>query len=120
MLATISPVKLIETHFGSLGDPRAAHSIEHKLLDILVISICGTISGANDFTAIAEYGKSKEKWLKTFLALENGIPSADTFERIFARLNPLELQKCFIGWMEAVHKTTGGELINIDGRRSVE
>lgn len=50
--------------------------------------------------------------LKTFLELENGIPSADTFERIFARLNPSELQKCFIGWMEAVHKTTDGELIN--------
>ena len=116
MSSTISPVALIETHFGNLRDPRAAHSIEHKLLDILVISICGTISGANDFTAISEYGKSKEKWLKTFLELENGIPSADTFERIFARLNPSELQKCFIGWMEAVHKTTDGELINIDGK----
>ena len=116
MSSTISPVALIETHFGNLRDPRAAHSIEHKLLDILVISICGTISGANDFTAIAEYGKSKKKWLKTFLELENGIPSADTFERIFARLNPSELQKCFIGWMEAVHKTTDGELINIDGK----
>jgi len=116
MSSTISPVALIETHFGNLRDPRAAHSIEHKLLDILIISISGTISGANDFTAIAEYGKSKEKWLKTFLELENGIPSADTFERIFARLNPLEFQKCFIGWMEAVHKTTDGELINIDGK----
>ena len=116
MSSTISPTALIETHFGNLRDPRASHSIEHKLLDILIISICGTISGANDFAAIAEYGKSKENWLKTFLELENGIPSTDTFERIFARLNPTELQKCFIGWMEAVHKTTKGELLNIDGK----
>ena len=116
MSSTISPTALIETHFGNLRDPRASHSIEHKLLDILIISICGTISGANDFAAIAEYGKSKESWLKTFLELENGIPSTDTFERIFARLNPTELQKCFIGWMEAVHKTTKGELLNIDGK----
>jgi predicted transposase YbfD/YdcC len=116
MSSTSSPTALIETHFGNLRDPRASHSIEHKLLDILIISICGTISGANDFTAIAEYGKSKENWLKTFLELENGIPSADTFERIFARLNPTELQKCFIGWMEAVHQTTDGELLNIDGK----
>ncbi|MBD2178891.1 ISAs1 family transposase [Pseudanabaena sp. FACHB-1998] len=112
----ISPTALIETHFGNIRDPRASHSIEHKLLDILIISICGTISGANDFAAIAEYGKSKENWLKTFLELENGIPSADTFERIFARLKPIELQKCFIGWMEAVHKITDGELLNIDGK----
>ena len=116
MSSTISPTALIETHFGNLRNPRASHSIEHKLLDILIISICGTISGANDFAAIAEYGKSKESWLKTFLELENGIPSTDTFERIFARLNPTELQKCFIGWMEAVHKTTKGELLNIDGK----
>ena len=116
MSSTISPTALIETHFGNLRDPRASHSIEHKLLDILIISICGTISGANDFAAIAEYGKSKESWLKTFLELENGIPSTDTFERIFARLNPTELQKCFVGWMEAVHKTTKGELLNIDGK----
>ena len=116
MSSTISPTALIETYFGNLRDPRASHSIEHKLLDILIISICGTISGANDFAAIAEYGKSKESWLKTFLELENGIPSTDTFERIFARLNPTELQKCFIGWMEAVHKTTKGELLNIDGK----
>jgi len=116
MSTTISPTALIETHFGNIRDPRASHSIEHNLLDILIISICGTISGANDFAAIAEYGKSKETWLKTFLELKNGIPSADTFERIFARLKPTELQKCFIGWMEAVHQATDGELLNIDGK----
>jgi predicted transposase YbfD/YdcC len=116
MSSTTSPAALIETHFGNIRDPRAAHSIDHKLLDILIISICGIISGANDFAAIVEYGKAKESWLKTFLELENGIPSADTFERIFARLKPVELERCFIGWMEAVHQTTEGELLNVDGK----
>jgi len=116
MTGKVSPVVLIETHFGSLRDPRALHCIEHKLIDILIITICGTISGADNFAAIAEYGKEKEEWLKTFLELPNGIPSVDTFERIFARLKPEELQKCFISWMEAVHEVTDGELINIDGK----
>jgi predicted transposase YbfD/YdcC len=116
MSAIVSPVRLIETHFGNLRDPRAAHSILHKLIDILVITICAVISGADDFVAIAEYGKEKEEWLKTFLELENGIPSVDTFERLFARLKPEVLQKSFINWMEAVHECTDGELINIDGK----
>jgi len=116
METPVSPTALIETHFGKLKDPRALHSITHSLLDILVITICGTICGADDWEAIAEYGKSKQSWLKTFLELQNGTPSADTFSRVFARLKPSELQKCFIGWMEEVHKVTEGELINIDGK----
>jgi DDE_Tnp_1-associated/Transposase DDE domain len=116
MPSAVSPAALIETHFGNLRDPRALHSIDHKLIDILIISICGTISGANDFAGIAEYGKAKEEWLKTFLELANGIPSVDTFERVFARLKPEELQKCFMGWMQAVHEVTEGELLNVDGK----
>jgi len=112
----VSPVGLIETHFGNLRDPRALHSILHKLLDILVITICAVICGADNFVEIAEYGKEKEEWLKTFLELGNGIPSVDTFERLFGRLKPEALQICFISWMEAVHKSTEGELINIDGK----
>jgi hypothetical protein len=112
MLATESPVGLIETHFGNLRDPRALHSILHKLLDILVITICAVICGADNFVEIAEYGKEKEEWLKTFLELGNGIPSIDTFERLFGRLKPEALQICFISWMEAVHESTDGELIN--------
>jgi predicted transposase YbfD/YdcC len=116
MPVTVSPVELIETHFGNLRDPRASHSILHKLFDILIITICAVICGADNFVEIAEYGKEKEEWLKTFLELANGIPSVDTFERLFARLKPEELQTCFISWMEAVHKCTEGELINIDGK----
>ena len=111
-----SPAALIETYFGGIKDPRAAHSIEHKLIDILIITICATICGANDRSAIAQYGRTKQDWLKTWLELPNGIPSPDTFNRVFARLKPEELQKCFMGWMQAVQTVTEGELINIDGK----
>ena len=125
MTTAASPAALIETHFGTLKDPRAAHSIawrvtrnaiEHKLMDILIITICATICGANDWEAIAQYGRTKQEWLKTWLELPNGVPSPDTFNRIFARLKPEELQKCFIGWMQAVQTMTEGELLNIDGK----
>jgi predicted transposase YbfD/YdcC len=81
-----------------------------------VITICAVICGADNFVEIAEYGREKEEWLKTFLELENGIPSVDTFERIFARLKPEALQICFISWMEAVHESIEGEFINVDGK----
>jgi len=110
------PIGLIETHFGNLRDPRALHSILHKLVDILIITICAVICGADNFVEIAEYGKEKEEWLKTFLELANGIPSVDTFERLFARVKPEALQTCFISWMEAVHECTDGEFINVDGK----
>jgi predicted transposase YbfD/YdcC len=116
MSTVISPAALIKTHFGELKDPRAAQSIEHQLIDILIITICATICGANDWEAIAQYGRTKQEWLKTWLELPNGIPSSDTFSRLFARLKPAELQKCFMGWMQAVTKATEGELINIDGK----
>jgi DDE_Tnp_1-associated len=87
MPAIVKPIGLIETHFGNLRDPRALHSILHKLLDILIITICAVICGADNFVEVDEYGKEKEEWLKTFLELRNGIPSVDkdTFERIFGR-----------------------------------
>ena len=124
MTTAVSPAALIETHFGKLKDPRAAHSIEHKLIDILIITICATICpkgyrfayGANDWEAIVEYAHTKQDWLKTWLELPNGIPSPDTFSRVLARINPAELQQCFMGWMEAVTQVTEGELLNIDGK----
>jgi predicted transposase YbfD/YdcC len=116
MTTAVSPAALIETHFGALKDPRAAYKIEHKLIDILIITICATICGANDWEAIAEYGQTKQDWLKTWLELPNGIPSPDTFSRVLARINPAELQKCFMGWIEAVAQVAEGELLNIDGK----
>jgi hypothetical protein len=69
-----------------------------------MITICATICGADDWESVVEYGRVKVDWLKTFLELPNGIPSADTFTRLIARLKPEELQSCFMGWMQAVHQ----------------
>lgn len=110
------PTALIEKHFGTLKDPRALHNIEHLLIDIIVINICATICGANNWEAVAAYGITKYEWLKTFLALPNGIPSHDTLIRLFVRLKSEELQSCFISWMQAVHQVTNGELLNVDGK----
>ena len=111
-----SPTALIESHLRPIKDPRAAHRIDHLLIDIIVITLCATICGANDWQAVSESGRTKQQWLKTFLLLPNGIPSHDTFSRLFARLNPEPLQSCFIQWMQAVHQVSDGELLNVDGK----
>jgi predicted transposase YbfD/YdcC len=86
-----SSSRLLE-HFQSLEDPRAENLLEHKLLDIIGLTICAVICGADTWVDIEEYGKAKEKWLKEFLELSNGIPSHDTIGRLFAALNPEVLQ----------------------------
>lgn len=111
--AAIIPLK---EHFSSLKDPRAQHSIEHLLLDIVLITICAVICGADNWVEIEHYGIAKQEWLNTFLELPNGIPSHDTLERTFARLRPEQVQQCFLNWVQAVFNITDGQLISIDGK----
>jgi predicted transposase YbfD/YdcC len=111
--AAIIPLK---EHFSAIDDPRAQHSIEHLLLDIVLITICAVICGADNWVEIEQYGNAKQEWLSTFLELPNGIPSHDTLERTFARLRPEQLQQCFLNWVQAVFEVTEGQLINIDGK----
>lgn len=106
----------IEKHFSGLKDPRVERTKEHKLLDILVIAICAIICGANDWEAIAEYGRDNQAWFKSFLALPNGIASHDTFWRVFGALDPEQFQSCFVSWIQAVSQVTAGEVIAIDGK----
>jgi hypothetical protein len=87
----------LETYFAGLEDPRVERTKQHKLLDILIIAICGIICGAEGWVEIEEFGKAKEEWLKTMLELPNGIPSHDTFGRVFARLDPVKFEACFFG-----------------------
>jgi hypothetical protein len=101
--AAITPLK---EHFSSLDDPRAQHRIEHLLLDIVLVTICGVICGADTWVEIEHYGIAKQGWLKTFLELPDGIPSHDTFERMFARLHSEQLQQCFLNWVQAVFNIT--------------
>jgi predicted transposase YbfD/YdcC len=108
--------------FRQMPDPRAGNVI-HKLHDILVIAICAVICGADGWAEVEVFGKSKLSWFKTFLDLPGGIPSHDTFGRVFCRLDPTAFEKCFTAWVAAVAQCSGGRLIAIDGksiRRSFE
>jgi predicted transposase YbfD/YdcC len=106
----------IEQHFGDLTDPRIDRTKLHKLLDILVIAICAVIAGADNWEDIADFGQAKLDWFKTFLELPNGIPSHDTFNRVFARLDSKQFQDGFMGWISAVSEIIGGQVIAIDGK----
>ncbi|NES85122.1 MAG: ISAs1 family transposase, partial [Moorea sp. SIO2B7] len=88
-------------HFATLSDPRIDRSKEHLLIDILAIAILAVISGAEGWVGIETYGKAKHEWLKEFLELPNGIPSHDTFGRVFARINTTEFQECFLNWVNS-------------------
>jgi predicted transposase YbfD/YdcC len=105
-----------------LPDPRQANR-HHQLIDILTIALLAVICGADGWTAIAAYGKAKINWLKTFLHLPHGIPSHDTFGRVFAKLNPDAFENCFRRWVASLAELSGGKLVAIDGksiRRSFE
>ena len=102
--------------FEELEDPRMDRTKLHALSDILVITICAVICGADEWTEIELFGKSKKKWFETFLALPNGIPSHDTFGRVFSRLDPAQMERCFQRWIGAMAECTGGQLIAIDGK----
>ena len=108
--------------FRGLPDPRAANVI-HKLHDILVLAICAVICGADGWAEVEVFGNSKLAWFRTFLDLPGGIPSHDTFGRVFARLDPDAFERCFVAWVSAVARVSGGRLVSIDGksiRRSFE
>lgn len=111
------PLASIEHHFGSLADPRTGNAKQHKLLDILVIAICAIICGADGWNEIELFGKKKKKWLTTFLELPKGIPSHDTFGRVFAKLKPEAFQACFIEWVRAIETLTAGQVIALDGKQ---
>lgn len=112
----LKPQNSIAEHFAPLEDPRIDRSKEHLLIDILTIAILAVICGADGWVGMETYGRAKEPWLQTFLALPNGIPSHDTFGRVFARLDPEQLQMCFLQWVRTVSRVTDGEVIAIDGK----
>ena len=106
----------IKKHFGRLKDPRIDRTKLHKLLDILAIAICAVICGADSWTEVAFFGRSKEEWFQTFLELPNGIPSHDTFGRLFAHLDPAQFETCFLAWIGAISDLVPGQVIPIDGK----
>ena len=99
-------------------DPRRERTKLHQLVDILVIAVCATICAAETWEEIAEFGQAKESWFKKFLSLPHGIPSHDTFRRVFLRLNPQKFQESFRGWVREVSRLTQGEVVAIDGKQA--
>jgi|SaaInlV_200m_DNA_2_1039689.scaffolds.fasta_scaffold24173_1 predicted transposase YbfD/YdcC len=111
-----APANTVVDHFSTLTDPRVERRKLHKLIDITTIAICGAVCGADDWVAVAGFGRAKEQWLRTFLELPNGIPSHDTFTDVFAALDPEEFQVCFRNWIKGVAEITEGEIVAIDGK----
>jgi predicted transposase YbfD/YdcC len=106
----------IVEYFASIPDPRVDRTKQHPLLDILILSLCAVVCGADSFTDIERFGRAKEAWLRTFLDLPSGIPSHDTLGRVFAALNPAALAEAFRQWVAAVARLTKGEVVAIDGK----
>lgn len=104
-------------HFSELKDPRIHnHNFRHNIFDILVIAVLATICGADGWIEIERWGEAKQDWLSTFLELPNGIPSHDTFGRLFSILNPQEFEKCFSAWLKALNVDLKKEIIALDGK----
>jgi len=120
-------LKQLRERFATLQDPRVERTKLHQLLDIITIAICAVICavicGADDWSEIELFGHAKEAFFKSFLALPNGIPSHDTFNRVFARLNPEQFQRCFLEWVQDLVRTSSGQVkgvkgvVAIDGKR---
>jgi predicted transposase YbfD/YdcC len=115
-MARIDPALAIQTHFADLKDPRMDRTRRHDLLDIVVIAVCAVIAGAEGWVDIANYGRAKHDWLKNFLGLPGGIPSHDTFRRVFCMLDPYAFQECFQSWIDALSASLGLKRIAIDGK----
>jgi predicted transposase YbfD/YdcC len=103
-------------HFGGLRDPRREQGRLHNLCDLIAIALCAVICGAESWEDVAEYGRQKEAWLKTFLRLPNGIPAHDTFNRVFRVMKPAAFQACFQRWMQSLVEATDGRVVAIDGK----
>ena len=103
-------------YVAELPDPRVQRTQKHLLKDILVISILAVIGGAEGWEDMENYGIAKQQWLEEFLELPNGIPSDDTFRRVFERINPDALEQCLAKWLQSMLGSIVGEIIPIDGK----
>lgn len=107
----------IQAHFSGVEDPRRGYLNDHPLINIITIALCAIIAGAEGWVDVENFGKQKQKWLGQFLDLKNGIPSHDTFGRVFARLDPEAFRESFLSWVKAIFEVTNGQVIAIDGKQ---
>lgn len=110
------PTSTIIEYFDQLDDPRIERTKLHLLIDIVTLTICAVICGADGPVDVEQYGHEKYEWLRSFLALPNGIPSHDTIGRVLARLDPKQFQSCFLRWMRSLCQLSSGEVVPIDGK----
>ncbi len=114
-METAEKLSIID-HFSSLTDPRILLKIKHKLIDVIVITLCAVLAGADEWTEIADFGRIREQWFRSFLELPAGIPSHDTFGRVFSMIRPEEFEKCFLNWVRAAFRNIAPQVIAIDGK----
>lgn len=105
----------IKNHFAELTDPRR-RKVLYPLINVVTIALCAVVCGADDFVAIAKWGRTKREWLAKFLDLSDGIPSHDRFNAIFAAIKPAEFEKCLLSWITALHEISDGQIVAIDGK----
>jgi predicted transposase YbfD/YdcC len=105
----------IQDYFVKLTDPRR-RDVVYPLINVVVIAVCAVLCGADDFVAIAEFGRMKREWLARFLDLRRGIPSHDRFNAILAAIKPAEFEQCLLSWIAALHEITAGQIVAIDGK----
>lgn len=108
---------IFATCFSDLPDPRSDRSKRHLLFDILIMGICAVLCGADDYVAMAEFCRARESWFRQFLELPNGIPSHDTFWRVFEALDSQKFQACFLKWVQAIRSQCDQEIVAIDGKQ---
>jgi predicted transposase YbfD/YdcC len=110
------PASNLGQHFAEVTDPRSEHNIRHSLLNIICIAICGVVGGADSWVDIEMFGKAKLSWFETFLDLPHGVPSHDTFGRVFRHIDPEEVQASFQRWTQSIYERTAGEVMAVDGK----
>src|SRR5437660_7936681 len=115
-MAAITHVGSIKKHFAKLRDPRVRGRTQHRLIDIIVMAICAVIGNCDDWPDIALFAQKRQSWFKRFLALPNGVPAHDTFERVFALLDPRAFERCCLAWLRAAADQIGVGHIAIDGK----
>jgi len=112
----MNTIKSIEEHFSIIKDPRINRTKKHKLIDIIIIALCSMMCGMKGWEEIELFAKAHIDWFKTFLELPNGIPSHDTFYRVFSRINNKEFNQAMLRWVEELNLNVEGEVVAIDGK----
>ena len=115
-MLTVTRISSIKKHFAVLKDPRVRNRSRHLLVDIIVIALCGVIANCDTWAEIVDFARTHETWLKQFLKLPNGIPSQDTFERVFAKLDPATFSSCCVKWLQYASDLLGVGHIALDGK----